>query len=96
VPGAVGYDDEEGPRMVTTPWFDHDIPFEEAAEVGTKKVITDHSTIGIVITSDGSFTDIAREDYIGAEEKVIEELKELNKPFVIILNSKEPYSEEPA
>lgn len=94
VPGAVGYDDEEGPRMVTTPWFDYDIPFEEAAEVGTKKVITDHSTIGIVITSDGSFTDIAREDYVEAEEKVITELKELNKPFVIILNSKEPYSQE--
>ncbi len=94
VPGAVGYDDEEGPRMVTTPWFDYDIPFEEAAEVGTKKVITDHSTIGIVITSDGSFTDISREDYVEAEEKVIAELKELNKPFVIILNSKEPYSQE--
>lgn len=94
VPGAVGYDDEDGPRMVTTPWFDYDIPFEEAAEVGTKKVITDHSTIGIVITSDGSFTDIARDDYIEAEEKVIAELKELNKPFVIILNSREPYSQE--
>lgn len=94
VPGAVGYDDEDGPRMVTTPWFDHDIPFEEAAEVGTKKVITDHSTIGVVITADGSFTDIDREDYIEAEEKVIAELKELNKPFVMILNSTEPYSQE--
>ncbi len=94
VPGAVGYDDEEGPRMVTTPWFDHDIPFEEAAEVGTKKVITDHSTIGVVITTDGSFTDISREDYLDAEEKVVAELKELNKPFVMILNSTEPYSQE--
>jgi stage IV sporulation protein A len=93
VPGAVGYDDEDGPRMVTTPWFDHDIPFEEAAEVGTKKVITDHSTIGVVVTADGSFTDIDREDYIQAEEKVIAELKELNKPFVIILNTNEPYAE---
>ncbi len=94
VPGAVGYDDEEGPRMVTTPWFDYDVPFEEAAEVGTKKVITDHSTIGVVVTADGSFTDIDREDYVEAEEKVIDELKELNKPFVIILNSTEPYSQE--
>lgn len=94
VPGAVGYDDEEGPRMVTTPWFDHDIPFEEAAEVGTKKVITDHSTIGVVITTDGSFTDISREDYLDAEEKVVAELKELSKPFVMILNSTEPYSQE--
>lgn len=94
VPGAVGYDDEGSPRMVTTPWFDYDIPFEEAAEVGTRKVITDHSTIGIVVTTDGSIADIPRTDYIDAEERVINELKELGKPFVILLNSARPYSQE--
>lgn len=80
--------------MVTTPWFDYDIPFEEAAEVGTRKVITDHSTIGIVVTTDGSIADIPRTDYIDAEERVIAELKELGKPFVILLNSARPYSQE--
>ncbi len=94
VQGAVGYEDEGAPRMVTTPWFDYDIPFEEAAEVGTRKVITDHSTIGIVITTDGSISDIPRPDYLQAEQRVIEELKELGKPFVILLNSARPYSQE--
>lgn len=94
VRGAVGYEDEAGPRMVTTPWFDYDIPFEEAAEVGTRKVITDHSTIGIVVTTDGSIADISREEYIEAEERVTGELKELGKPFVILLNSTRPYSQE--
>lgn len=94
VSGAVGYDDEGSPRMVTTPWFDYDIPFEEAAEVGTRKVITDHSTIGIVVTTDGSISDISRHDYIEAEQRVVEELKELGKPFVILLNSARPYSQE--
>ncbi len=94
VPGAIGYGDEDGPRMVTTPWFEHDIPFEEAAEVGTKKVITDHSSIGIVITTDASFSDILREDYVEAEERVIEELKSLEKPFVVILNTSQPYAQE--
>lgn len=94
VQGAVGYEDEGSPRMVTTPWFDYDIPFEEAAEVGTRKVITDHSTIGIVITTDGSISDISRPDYIQAEQRVVEELKELGKPFVILLNSARPYSQE--
>ena len=94
VQGAVGYEDEGLPRMVTTPWFDYDIPFEEAAEVGTRKVITDHSTIGIVITTDGSISDISRPDYIQAEQRVVEELKELGKPFVILLNSARPYSQE--
>ncbi|NLA12517.1 MAG: stage IV sporulation protein A [Firmicutes bacterium] len=92
VPGATGYEDEEGPRMVSTPWFDYDIPFEEAAELGTRKVITDHSTIGIVVTTDGSIAEIPRESYVEAEERVIEELKELGKPFVILLNAVEPYS----
>ena len=92
VPGATGYEDEEGPRMVSTPWFDYDIPFEEAAELGTRKVITDHSTIGIVVTTDGSIAEIPRESYLEAEERVIEELKELGKPFVILLNAVEPHS----
>ena len=80
--------------MVSTPWFDYDIPFQEAAELGTRKVITDHSTIGIVITTDGSITEIPREHYVEAEERVIEELKELGKPFVVILNSANPDLEE--
>ncbi len=94
VPGAAGYEDEEGPRMVSTPWFDYDIPFQEAAELGTRKVITDHSTIGIVITTDGSVTEIPRESYLEAEERVIEELKELGKPFVVILNTLDPTLED--
>ena len=80
------------PRMVKTPWSDEEIPFEVAAEVGTKKVITEHSTIGILVTTDGSVTDIPREDYIKAEERVVSELKALNKPFIILLNSAEPNS----
>ena len=79
--------------MVKTPWSDEEIPFELAAEIGTKKVIQEHSTIGLVVTTDGSITDIPRQDYIEAEERVVNELKELNKPFVIILNSNSPYSD---
>ena len=81
------------PRMVKTPWSDQEIPFEKAAEIGTKKVIEEHSTIGVLITTDGSITDIPREDYIKAEERVVSELKALNKPFVIILNSNNPNSD---
>jgi len=80
--------------MVSTPWFDEQIPFVQAAEIGTKKVITDHSTIGFVVTTDGSITDIAREDYVEAEERVVKELKEINKPFVILLNSINPSNPE--
>jgi len=87
VKGASGYTEGDSAKMVSTPWYDHEIPFEEAAEIGTKKVINDHSTIGLVVTSDGSITDIAREDYIDPEERVIGELKAINKPFIIILNS---------
>ena len=94
VNGAIGYEDDGGPRMVTTPWFDYDIPFEEAAEVGTRKVIADHSTIGIVVTTDGTISDIPRSDYVAAEQRVIKELKELGKPFVILLNSVRPFSQE--
>lgn len=90
VKGALGHTEEDVPRMVSTPWHEKDIPFEEAAEIGTRKVITDHSTIGIVVTTDGSITDIDRSNYIKAEERVISELKELEKPFVIVLNTKHP------
>ena len=80
--------------MVTTPWFDYDIPFEEAAEIGTRKVIADHSTIGIVMTTDGSITEIPRSSYVQAEERVIRELWELGKPFIVILNSANPNNED--
>lgn len=90
VDGAIGHEENSTPRMVTTPWYEKEIPFEEAAEIGTRKVIADHSTIGIVVTTDGSITDIDRQSYIEAEERVINELKELEKPFVIVLNSKHP------
>ena len=92
VDNAIGYLEDDMPRMVKTPWSDEEIPFERAAEIGTKKVITEHSTIGILVTTDGSITDIPREDYIKAEERVVNELKELNKPFIILLNSYEPNS----
>ena len=88
-----GYMENDVPRMVKTPWSEEEIPFEIAAEVGTKKVITEHSTIGILVTTDGSITEIPREDYIEAEERVVRELKELNKPFVIVLNTNNPYSD---
>lgn len=94
IPSALGHMDNEQPRMVSTPWFEEKIPFSDAAEIGTKKVITEHSTIGIVVTTDGSITDIPREDYIQAEEKVIDELKSLSKPFVILLNTEKPFSKE--
>ena len=85
--------EKEVPRMVKTPWSDEEMPFEVAAEIGTKKVITEHSTIGILVTTDGSITEIPREDYVEAEERVVKELKELNKPFVIVLNTNNPYSD---
>jgi stage IV sporulation protein A len=87
VPEAMGHIGEDGPRMVTTPWFDSPVEFEKAAEMGTRKVISDHSTIGIVVTTDGTIGDISRESYVEAEKRVINELKELKKPFVIVLNS---------
>lgn len=95
IPGSNGYEDENGnPRMVKTPWFDDVIPFTEAAEIGTEKVIKDHATIGIVVTSDGSFGELKRENYIEAEEKVISELKVINKPFIVILNTTHPNNDE--
>ena len=87
VNNAIGYLEDDAPRMVKTPWSEEEIPFEKAAEIGTKKVIEEHSTIGILVTTDGSITDIPREDYIDAEERVVRELKALNKPFIIVLNS---------
>lgn len=93
VPGATGQLEDDAPRMVTTPWFDYEVPMTEAAEIGTRKVIAEHSTIGIVITTDGTITDIPREDYLEAEERVIRELQELGKPFLVLLNSAAPSSE---
>ncbi len=90
IPGAKGYEDEHGPRMVKTPWYDEEIPFIEAAEIGTEKVIKDHSSIGIVVTTDGSIGEIDRSDYIEAEIRVINELKEIGKPFIVLLNSVHP------
>ncbi len=91
IDNSIGYEDNEGnPRLVNTPWYSEAIPFIEAAEIGTEKVIKDHSTIGIVLTSDGSFNEFRRSDYIDAEEKVINELKTLNKPFIVILNTTSP------
>ncbi|WP_461204486.1 stage IV sporulation protein A [Clostridium sp. DL1XJH146] len=94
VKGALGYSEEDKPKMVTTPWYDYEIPFEEAAEIGTKKVINEHSTIGLVVTTDGSVTDIARDEYLEAEERVVNELKCIKKPFVIVLNTSRPEEEE--
>lgn len=91
VNNAIGYMEDEMPRMVKTPWSEQEMPFETAAELGTRKVIVEHSTVGIVITTDGSITDIPREDYVEAEERVIYELKEINKPFVILMNCLNPY-----
>ena len=93
IPGATGQFEGDAPRMVTTPWFEHEIPMTEAAEIGTRKVIAEHSTIGIVVTTDGTITDISREDYLEAEERVISELKELGKPFLVVMNSTNPSSE---
>ncbi|MBQ7358636.1 MAG: stage IV sporulation protein A [Lachnospiraceae bacterium] len=94
VEGAVGHMEEEVERMVRTPWFDHEIPFTQAASIGTDKVIRDHSTIGVVVTTDGSIGDIPRSNYIEAEEKTIHTLKSIKKPFVVLLNSQRPYDEE--
>ena len=92
VPSAIGYFENNAPRMVLTPWFEEEIPFNMAAEIGTDKVIKEHSTIGLVVTSDGSISDIPREEYHEAEQRVIGELKEIDKPFAVILNSAEPES----
>ena len=94
VPSALGYIENDNPRMVMTPWYQEPIPFNMAAEIGTKKVITEHSTIGLVVTTDGSISDIPRAEYEEAEERVIDELKKISKPFVVLLNCVEPESED--
>ncbi len=91
IPNALGYEDADGnPRMIKTPWFSESVPFVEAAEIGTEKVIKDHSTIGVVVTTDGSFGELTRNDYIEAEEKVISELTSIGKPYIVILNTTHP------
>lgn len=94
VEGAAGHMEEDAERMVRTPWFEEEIPFTQAAEIGTDKVMNDHSTIGLVITTDGSFGELPRANYLGAEEKTINALKRIHKPFLVLLNSQKPYSEE--
>lgn len=94
VNGAAGHEENGAERLVKTPWYDHEIPFTQAAEVGTRKVIRDHSTIGIAVTTDASFGELSRNDYLEAEERTISELKEIGKPFLVLLNSQKPFSEE--
>lgn len=94
IPGSLGYIENGNARMVKTPWVDKEIPFNLAAEIGTKKVIEEHSTVGLVITTDGTISELERDEYTEAEERVINELKELNKPFLVLLNSKNPESKE--
>ncbi len=92
VPSALGYIEDEQPRMVKTPWYEEEIPFNMAAEEGTRRVINDHSTVGLVITTDGSITDIPREEYAAAEERVVRELQAINKPFAVLLNAVDPHA----
>jgi stage IV sporulation protein A len=94
VDSALGHIENDQPRMVSTPWFEQPIPFAQAAEIGTKKVINEHSTIGLVVTTDGSISEIPRDDYVEAEKRVIHELKELKKPFIVVLNSRHPSADE--
>ena len=94
IPSALGGIEEGKPRMVKTPWNEETIPFEKAAEYGTEKVIKEHSTVGIVVTTDGSIGDIPREDYVLAEERVVKELKSIGKPFTIVVNCTNPESKE--
>ena len=94
VAGATGFEEDGKPRLVKTPWQEDPMPFEQAGELGTRKVITEHSTIGVLMTTDGSITDIPRADYVSAEERVVAELKALQKPFVVVLNCKDPASQK--
>ena len=94
VEGAAGHTENGEERLVKTPWYDYEIPFTQAAEIGTRKVIRDHSTIGIVVACDGSFGELSRDDFKEAEEQTISELKEIGKPFLILLNSTRPYAAE--
>ncbi len=92
--GVLGLEEGESARMVRTPWFDHDIPFERAAELGTRKVIQDHATLGVLVTTDGSIVDLPRTAYVEAEERVVKELKALGKPFIVLINSTQPSGSE--
>ena len=92
VEGASGFDEDGTPRLVKTPWQEQPMPFERAASVGTEKVIREHSTIGVLVTTDGSITEIPRKNYVLAEERAVEALKEIDKPFVVVLNCKNPKS----
>lgn len=92
--GVLGTQEDENQRMVRTPWYEHDIPFEEAAEIGTRRVISEHSTMGVVVTTDGSVSELPRSAYVEAEERVVRELKALGKPFVVVLNSRTPDGED--
>ena len=94
VEGAAGHIEDNAERLVKTPWYDYEIPFTQAAEIGTEKVIRDHSTVGIILTTDGSFGELPRENYLAAEKKTVEELKTLGKPFIVLLNTVRPYSAE--
>ncbi len=90
IPGAVGAEEDGQPRMVTTPWYDKEIPMTQAAELGTKKVMEDHCSIGLVVTTDGTVTDIPRGDYVEAERRAIQDMKKTGKPFLVVINSKDP------
>ena len=94
VDGAVGHMEGSEKRMVKTPWFDYEVPFSEAAAIGTEKVIKDHATVGIVVTTDGSIGDLGRESYLNAEERTVQELNAIGKPFMMLLNTTKPYNEE--
>lgn len=94
VEGAKGFEDENGPRMIHTPWYEEPIPFHDAAEIGTRKVIQEHSTIGVVVTTDGTIGEIGRDEYVEAEARIVEELKEVGKPFIMVVNSSKPASHE--
>ncbi len=94
IPSAVGYIENGNPRMVRTPWFEEEIPFNMAAEIGTRKVITDHSTVGIIVTTDGSITDLDRDEYKECEERIVEEMKALGKPYVLLMNTLYPESNQ--
>ena len=93
VPGAVGAEEDGEPRMVTTPWFDTEIPMTQAAELGTKKVMQEHCTIGLVVTTDGTITDIPREDYLEAERRAVTDMRKTGKPFLVVVNSRNPGGE---
>jgi stage IV sporulation protein A len=93
IEGAVGADEDGIPRMVTTPWYDYEIPMTDAAELGTKKVMEEHCTVGIVVTTDGTVTDIPRNDYIDAEQRAIADMKKTGKPYIVIINSRNPSGE---